>query len=409
LLEPTEPVNLGSVRILYSFPDRIGRPGIGTTAYNQVRELAALGADVTLYCTSRQLELPAAVTVVTTLTVAGRRIPHRALGVDRAYAYHDARVAAALQRERGVFDVVHTWPRGTVKTAEAAAQVGVASFREVPNTHTAHAYEVVARELESLNMTASPGHSHTFDSRALRREEHEYDLSRFLLVPSEYSLRTFLDRGVPAEKLVLHRYGYDPQRFSPPESRGDDRPFTAIFVGRCEPRKGLHYALRAWHESGIAETGRFVVCGAFEPGYREALGSLLDHPSVELRGFVDDPAALMRNSDILLFPSVEEGSALVAYEAQACGCVPIVSEATGARVRDGLDGLVHAPRDVATLTRHVRRASREPEWLAQLRRATIEASHDLTWAAAAEELVAAYAEAAARSGRSGVAAGQSRR
>jgi glycosyltransferase involved in cell wall biosynthesis len=391
-----------TVRILYSFPDGIGRPGIGTTAHNQVSELAAQGADVTLYCTSQHRELPDNVRVVRTLSARGHRIPHRVLGVDRTYRYHDARVATALRRNGGDIDVVHCWPRATIRTAEAARAAAIPSFREVPNTHTGHAFDVVARELRTLGLSPERGHSHTFDPAVLRREEREYDVADFLLVPSEYSLRTFLEREVPANKLVLHRYGYDPLRFFPAGRSEEPRPFTAIFVGRCEPRKGLHYALRAWLDSGAAEHGRFVVCGTFDPSYRAAVGDLLRHPSIEVRGFVDDPAALMRESDVLLFPSVEEGSALVTYEAQACGCVPVVSEATGARVRDGVDGLVHEPRDVGVLTEQLRRVHRDPRLLAELRAATIESSRTLTWAGAAEELLERYA-AAATAGRTTVA------
>ena len=207
------------MRVLYSFPDGIGRPGIGTTAYNQVREIAAHGADVTLYCTSQHRELPDNVRVVRTMTLAGRRIPHRALGIDRAYRYHDARVATALRRGNAEFDAVHCWPRATIRTAEAARGAGIASFREVPNTHTGHAFEEVARELALLGLSPERGHSHTFDRDVLRREEREYEVADFLLVPSEYSRRTFLERNVPAEKLVLHRYGYDPQRFHPGSHR----------------------------------------------------------------------------------------------------------------------------------------------------------------------------------------------
>ena len=89
-------------------------------------------------------------------------------------------------------------------------------------------------------------------------------------------------------------------------------------------------------DSGAADSGgRFVICGSFEPGYRRLLEPLLAHPSVEVDGFVADPASLMRESDVLVLPSLEEGSALVTYEAQACGCVLAVSEATGARCRNG--------------------------------------------------------------------------
>jgi glycosyltransferase involved in cell wall biosynthesis len=382
------------MHVLYSFPDGIGRPGIGTTAFNQVREIASRVDAVTLYCTSLHRDLPENVRVVQTLSIGGRRIPHRVLGIDRSYRYHDARVARALRRLGGSVDVVHCWPRATIRTCLEARRLGIRCLREVPNTHTAHAYEVVARELESLRLRPTHGHSHTFDADLLAREEKEYEVADALLVPSAYSLQTFVARGVPREKLMLHRYGYDTERFfafSNGAGRPADRPFTAIFVGRCEPRKGLHYALRAWIDSGAAEDGRFIICGAFEPDYRDVLQQWLEHPSVEIHGFVQDPAALMRESDVLVFPSIEEGSALVAYEAQACGCVPVVSEATGARCRDGVDGLVHAPGDVETLTAHLRRLHEDRPLLERLRTAGLARSAELSWAAAGEELVEIYA------------------
>jgi glycosyltransferase involved in cell wall biosynthesis len=385
------------VRILYSFPDGIGRSGIGTTAFQQVREVARRGVDVTLYCTSLHGRLPANVRVVETLSVLGRRIPHRVLGVGRSHRYHDRRVASALRKLAADIDVVHCWPRATLDTSGVARELGIPCFREVPNTHTAHAYEVVARERESLGLAPIPGHSHTFDARLLELEQREYAIADALLVPSEYSLQTFVDRGVPRDKLVLHRYGFDAEQFFAASNCSDrrvDRPFTAIFVGRCEPRKGLHYALRAWLDSGAADTGRLVICGAFEPEYRALLEQLLGHPSIEVRGFVAEPSALMRESDVFVFPSIEEGSALVTYEAQACGCVPVVSEATGARCKDGLDGFVHAPRDVATLTEHLRRLHTDRALLGRMRKAGLDRSRDLSWAAAGEELVQIYASRA---------------
>jgi glycosyltransferase involved in cell wall biosynthesis len=383
------------VHVLYSFPDGIGRPGIGTTAFQQVKEVARHGVDVTLYCTSLHRELPKNVRVVETLSIVGKRIPHRVPGVERAYRYHDARVARALEKYASGVDLVHCWPRAAIRTCVTSRRRGIPSLREVPNTHTAHAFEVVARENVELGLEPARGHSHTYDAAALAREELEYEVADALLVPSDYAYTTFVERGIATEKLVLHRYGYDPARFAPASRARGDRRLTALYAGRCEPRKGLHHALRAWLDSGLAATGRFVVCGSFEPSYRALLEPMLSHPSVELHGFVSDPSALMRSSDVLVFPSIEEGSALVVYEAQACGCVPIVSEAAGARCRHGIDGLVHRPGDVATLTAHLRRIGDDPELLRRLRGATLEAARNLTWESAAAELVQIYAQRSA--------------
>ena len=195
---------------------------------------------------------------------------------------------------------------------------------------------------------------------------------------------------------MLHRYGCDPARFSPPvePQRATREGLRALFVGSCEPRKGLHHALRAWMDSGTAERGTFLVCGDFVPGYREALEPLISHPSVEVRSFVDDPAEAMRTSDVLLVPSIEEGSALVTYEAQACGCVLLVSDAAGARCTHGRHALVHAAGDAVALTDHLRMLDQDRRLLARLRRATLADRDRLTWNHAASELTEAYSQVA---------------
>jgi len=348
---------------------------------------------VTLFATGLAQELPGVRTVVRTLDVAGLRIPHRALGVARAYRYHDRRAAQALRRSNGRFDLVHCWPKASIETCTAASDLGIPTVREVPNTHTAYAFETVARELAKLGLDPVERHSHTFDSEVLAQEEAEYRLADVLLVPSEFSRRTFLERGFSRDRLALHQYGFDPRRFYPrSEARlhSASDPLTAVFVGRCEPRKGLHYALQAWVGSGAAERGRFVICGDFVPGYREALARLLEHPSVEVRGFVADPAAVMRESDVLVLPSLEEGSAVVTYEAQASGCVLLVSNATGARCEHPRQGLIHHAGDVEGLTEHLRLLAEDRELLHRLRTETLAARDRLTWDYAGEQLASVY-------------------
>jgi glycosyltransferase involved in cell wall biosynthesis len=391
------------LRVLYSFPDGLGAPGIGTTAHRQVEGLIGLGLEVSVICTSLQRELPGARRITTTLTAGGRRIPHRALGPgDRAYRYHDLRVAHALRGLAGEIDVVHVWPRAALATARTARELGIVSVREAPNTHTAYAYEAVAKENELLGLALPAGHSHSFDAARLRREEAEYDAVDVILCQSEFTRGTFIERGIPAEKVAIHQNGADMSRFRADVGvRSPDKPLTALFAGRCEPRKGLHYALRAWVESGVGDRGgRFLICGEYVEGYREVLAPWLAHPSVEDLGYVSDLSGLMRGSDIFILPSVEEGSALVTYEAQASGCVLVVSDATGARCEHMETGLIHAARDVDALTSHLRLLEEEPMLLARLRGATLARLGELTWARSVEQQADVYAAALAGGGRS---------
>ena len=51
------------LRVLYSFPDTLGAPGIGTTAWNQVQSLVGLGHEVRVCATAVAREVPGAPSV----------------------------------------------------------------------------------------------------------------------------------------------------------------------------------------------------------------------------------------------------------------------------------------------------------------------------------------------------------
>lgn len=136
--------------------------------------------------------------------------------------------------------------------------------------------------------------------------------------------------------------------------------------------------------------------GKYVDGYREKMPELLRAESVVECGFVSDVERLMRDSHVLVLPSIEEGSALVTYEAMASGCALLVSDATGAPVVHGQSGLVHPVGDVARLAAQIADVVKVPELLLSLRTGALNESARLTWSDAAVRLRGCYEAAAAR-------------
>ncbi|KAF2415573.1 glycosyltransferase family 4 protein [Microbacterium sp. B35-30] len=384
----------GVLAVLYSFPFALGSPGIGWTAWNQANELVRAGVEVHIVAASIAKPIEGAASVRTTLTVRGRRVPHRVIGRDRAMRLHDAVAAGLVGRllDGGADDVVHAWPLASARTLRAARRRGIPGVREVPNTHTAHAYEVVAREYATLGLEPRRGESHTVDTRRLATEQDEYTAAAGLLVPSEAVAGSFLERGFDDDRLLRHRYGCTVA--APPARADGGRPFTAVFLGRGSPRKGLHTALRAWTASRAAADGRFLVYGLLDEDYAAILAPLLAHPSVEVRGVTAEPMSVLASTDVLLLPTVEEGSALVTYEAQVAGCVPLVSTAAGAVIDEGVTGMTHGVGDVDALTAQLDLLADRPELLAAMSSAAMARADELSWAAATQATLAAYREAA---------------
>lgn len=377
-----------SLKVLYSFPHPLGGPGIGTTALNQVLGLAELGVDVEVWCTSAARALPASVQVRSTLVLGGRRVPHRLVGVERAYRLHDRAVARRL-RTGPRPDLVHTWPASCLRTLELARQQGVPGFREVPSVHTATAYELAARESARTGVSLPRNHSHRFDRRRLDRELREFEAADVLLVPSAFVEASFLERGTPAHRLSRHRYGCDTGVFFP-RGRRDD-PASFVFMGRGEPGKGLHFALEAWQRAGLGERGyRFLLAGSILDGFARRYHDLLRQPGIEQLGFVTDVPMLLCRATALVLPSVSEGSALVTFEAMASGCIPIVSTACGAPCDHSVDGLVHQPGEVDELAGHLRSVAADEVLRARLSAACLARRESLDWSAAARDLLDAY-------------------
>jgi glycosyltransferase involved in cell wall biosynthesis len=385
-----------SVRVLHSFPLKIGASRICSTAWYEVTGAADAGAEVSVIAGVVHRPLPETIKVSTTLARGRWRIPYSVLGSMRAFDLHDRIVARQLPRLANGIDLVHTWPLAARHTLKAARRLGIPTVLERPNANTRFAMEIVAAEAERLGVELPPDHEHAFNEEKLRIEEEEYALADRLLCPSEFVARTFADRGFTPDQMVRHTYGYDETTFYPPrEPRDPHAGLNALFVGVCAVRKGVHFALEAWLHSPASRTGTFRIAGEFLPAYERRLAEMLAHPSVEVLGHRNDVPELMRQADVLMLPSIEEGYPLTCVEAIGSGCVALVSDACTDACVSGVNGFSHQVGDVDALTHQLTLLDSDRELLARLRAECLRGAPDLTWTAAGRTLVGAYEQVVA--------------
>jgi len=378
------------VRVLYSFPHKLGAGRICHTAWQQVNGIADAGADVLVCSGVLQKPVRPSVEVRPTLARGRLRLPYKLLGSARTLALHDHIVARRLEKLATEIDIVHTWPMGSLQTLKTAKRLGIPTVLERPNCYTRYVYEAVQRECDRLGVVLPADHENAHKELVLKREEQEYRLATKLLCPSDFVMKTFLDAGYPREQLVRHQYGFDDEVFRPGSQGRDARGLTMLFVGLCSPKKGLHYALEAWLKSPAHREGKFLIAGEFLPAYAEKLQPMLADPSVSVLGHRADVADLMRQSDILVLPTVEEGSALVTLEARGSGCVLLVSEAAGAVCEHNVNALVHSVGDAELLSEHLTMLHQDRGLLRKLRAASLSTRDEITWASAGKVLFHVY-------------------
>lgn len=192
--------------------------------------------------------------------------------------------------------------------------------------------------------------------------------------------------GVPAEQICLIPHGLpEPFRALPPPALLAEGPLRLAFVGTWIQRKGREDAVAvavALLEQGVAFSlsilgtgaGESEVLASFPAAVRERIRVVPRYRHAEL-------PALLREHEVLLFPSHAEGYGMSLIEAMACGLAPIATPVGVApeAVRDGESGRLLPIGDVPGFTAAVRAYAEDRQRLLEVRRAAQNAVQGMTW------------------------------
>jgi glycosyltransferase involved in cell wall biosynthesis len=217
------------------------------------------------------------------------------------------------------------------------------------NTHIENLVEILESEHRAVN---HPGR-HSFHRWMIRRSLGEIELAHTIRVNSHLAKQTFIDRGVPAAKLEVIRPAIDLEHFRPVGKKDD--MFRVLAVASIDPRKGIHYLLKAFEEARIPNSELVLIGGTGDPWSKKMLkDSQRRNPNIRQRS-MDVTTAPVNESygsaSVVVHPALEDGYGLVVPQALACGRPVIVTRSSGAseHVQDGKNGFVVESRSVEQL------------------------------------------------------------
>jgi glycosyltransferase involved in cell wall biosynthesis len=209
------------------------------------------------------------------------------------------------------------------------------------------------------------------------RRLRDLDMADRVLVPSEHIAETLVRHGTPRERIRIVPYAADTRRFRPESGRQPGAGCTFLFAGGISQRKGIKYLLEAWRR--VRRPGwRLQLLGALprDPG---ALGD--DLAATEHLGRLPhaEVPTWMAAADVFVFPSLFEGSAVVTYEALACGLPCIVTPNAGSVVRDGVEGVLVPAGNVDELAQAMERLGNDRALRATMSRAARLRALEFDW------------------------------
>jgi glycosyltransferase involved in cell wall biosynthesis len=232
-----------------------------------------------------------------------------------------------------------------------------------------------------------------------RQLDSEIALADHILVPSTFVKRTFLESGVPADRIHVTPLGatFDelasPSAIERPIAVADTPPLNLLFAGQVNQRKGISYLLRAMDTFPLG-TLQLVLAGPLAPGIRGRLEARAD---VIIAGTMQksELGDLYRAADLLVLPSLADGFGLVAIEAMACGLPCIVTPNTFGSdvITHEVDGFIVPARDSESLAATLQKVRDNPGLLQNMGTAAANRASDFTWQRYAEgvtELVRSF-------------------
>jgi glycosyltransferase involved in cell wall biosynthesis len=290
---------------------------------------------------------------------------------------------AARELSKESWDVIHPWS-GVAE--EISVSRGIRTglnliMRGSAHIRTQHA--ILQEEEERTSATLDKP-----DKWICRREEREYKIADRIVVLSTFAQNTFVARGVDPRKLCLLPLGANTATFRPTADVIEARcrrilsgtPLRVLYVGALSLQKGL------WDARAIARglTGNGFHFRFVGPVTREARAVAADLRLVsDVVGKIPqrELPRWYAEGDIFLFPTLQDGFAVVLAQAQASG-LPILTtpNCTGPDlVREGESGWILPPRNPAAFVERLRWCEKNRAALAGMVRHLYTSHQVRTW------------------------------
>jgi glycosyltransferase involved in cell wall biosynthesis len=174
-----------------------------------------------------------------------------------------------------------------------------------------------------------------------------------LIVPSQ-SVADALGNwsAVPAEKIVIIPNAIDPADWADAQSSvpvANPRPYPITFLGRLDPIKDVPTLVSAAATLGGKVHLHIYGEGADRARIEERIRAT--GAAVTLHGAVESPQAVLRQSGMLVLPSLAEGFGLVLIEAMAAGVPVVASNVPGIRdvIQNQINGVWFPAGDDSSL------------------------------------------------------------
>jgi starch synthase len=305
-----------------------------------------------------------------------------------AVAWELEREVAAEVKAGPNLDAVYAYDTCARDIFEVAKQRGIRCIFDQPTGYYRASLHIVGEERELKPEWASTLSGILDSPEKLARKDREIALADAIVVASTFTERTMKEYPHPLSVPIFRvPYGAPPVGEPRQPTRRED-PLRVLYVGQMGQRKGVAYLLEAMDRLGVA--AKLTLLGrpiTVPPVLKQALER---HRWIESAPHTE-VLRLMREHDVLVFPSLFDGFGLVMLEAMAQG-TPVIATTNCAApdfFDDGRDGFIVPIRSSEAIAARLTQLAEDRDLLAQMSEAARQKAVKCTWDKFRRELVAA--------------------
>jgi glycosyltransferase involved in cell wall biosynthesis len=314
--------------------------------------------------------------------------------IDAVYHSLDQRVAAQLNQatRRQKVDALYAYEDGAANSFARAKSLGVQCFYDLPIGYWRAARRLLASEQERWPEWLATLGALLDSAPKLARKDEELRLADRIFVASQFTADTLRDFPGTLAPIEVIPYGFPAVAASRAyASSPNGRPLKLLFVGGLSQRKGI--------------ADLFAVADALQPHVNlTVVGHKATHDCLALNAALTrhhwipslphkEVLTLMREQDILVFPSLFEGFGLVITEAMSQGTPVITTDRTAGPdlIVHDYNGWIVEAGNTAALQEAIVKLLTRPELIAQAGQAARETARRRPWEVYGQELAAALA------------------
>lgn len=261
-------------------------------------------------------------------------------------------------------NTVYGFNTASVELFEAASKQGLACILDQTNAGWRSEWHTRHREWEAWQDWEAPPASEVDIEPLITREEREWAMADLILCGSTHVVDQIATTAAIRKKCSIIIPGRAKASSRPRPTATHRNHLHVLFAGTLELRKGIQYLVNA----AQALSGENVHVRAVGPS------SLLPHRTAAIRGVIDvigkvpysDMSEHFAWADVLILPSLSEGSAGVCTEALSHGVPVITTREAGSPVVDGQTGLIIPSGSSDAIEDALLRLSRDPDLLQHL-------------------------------------------